>query len=109
MFLVGVDDLTLPSPWAIRRAAHDDDPRALEEEKRLLYVAVTRAQERLDVVHAVYGRRAVVRPSRFLTHPMVQAAMSLPGEDPIAATAPEAAPAVATDALLAALAGEDDL
>ncbi len=46
-----------------------DTPQAIEEERRLLYVGVTRARERLVMSYAVArtpGARATRRPSRFL-------------------------------------------
>jgi DNA helicase-2/ATP-dependent DNA helicase PcrA len=48
----------------------DDDPEELEEERRLAYVAFTRAQKRLYLSHAgarrVYGRIEPRQRSRFL-------------------------------------------
>ncbi len=110
--LVGVDDRTLPSPWAVRRAADDAgaaDGRGdaeLEEEKRLLYVAVTRARERLEVVHALFGRQGLQRLSRFLEEPGVQAAFEVTTA-PRATFADERGPRVDRGGLLAALAGDD--
>lgn len=103
--LLGADDRTLPSPWAVRRALATGDDREIEEEKRLLYVAVTRARERLEVVHALYGRQGLQRPSRFLDEPGVRAAFDV---DPVPAPGPAARqePAWSVDDLLDALAGE---
>ena len=43
----------------------------MEEERRLCYVAITRAKKRLTISHArqrmLYGRTSVNRPSRFLS------------------------------------------
>jgi len=48
-----------------------DDPEELEEERRLAYVAFTRAEERLMLTHAqvrrIYGEVKFRQPSRFLT------------------------------------------
>ena len=62
VFLVGCSDGLLPITMA-------DTPEAVEEERRLLYVGVTRARERLVMSYAVArtpGARATRRPSRFL-------------------------------------------
>jgi len=48
-----------------------DDPEAMEEERRLCYVGITRAKERVYLVHAfrrtMYGESEVSVPSRFIT------------------------------------------
>ncbi len=62
VFLVGCSDGLLPITMA-------DTPEAIEEERRLLYVGVTRARERLTLSYAgarTPGARATRRPSRFL-------------------------------------------
>ena len=62
VFLVGCSDGLLPIMMA-------DTPEAIEEERRLLYVGVTRARERLTLSYAVSrtpGAKATRRPSRFL-------------------------------------------
>ena len=62
VFLVGLVDGTLP-------LVHADTPAAVEEERRLLYVGVTRAREHLSLSWALArspGGRASRRPSRFL-------------------------------------------
>jgi DNA helicase-2/ATP-dependent DNA helicase PcrA len=62
VFLVGVSEGLLPISMA-------DGPDAVEEERRLLYVGVTRAREHLAVSWAgarTPGARATRRPSRFL-------------------------------------------
>ena len=106
VLLIGVDDRTLPSPWAVRRAARDGDEGELEEEKRLLYVAVTRARERLEVLHALFGRQGLQRLSRFLEDPGVQATFDV-SSAPRATLADERGPRLDRDGLLAALAGDD--
>ncbi len=64
VFVAGLDERILP----ISRA--NDDPSELEEERRLMYVAVTRAKERLYLTRAksryMYGKRDDMSPSRFL-------------------------------------------
>ncbi len=62
VFLVGLVDGTLP-------LVHADTPAQVEEERRLLYVGVTRAREHLSLSWALSrspGGRASRRPSRFL-------------------------------------------
>ncbi len=64
VFLVGMEEGLFPSQRSI-----DDDGR-LEEERRLAYVGITRARERLFVSHAesrrMHGTEMLARPSRFL-------------------------------------------
>jgi len=62
VFIVGCQDGTLPISYA-------ESDEEIEEERRLLYVGVTRARERLHVSWAAArapGGRPVRRPSRFL-------------------------------------------
>ncbi|MGB8652518.1 MAG: ATP-dependent DNA helicase UvrD2, partial [Mycobacteriales bacterium] len=62
VFLVGLVDGTLP-------LIHADTPEQVEEERRLLYVGITRAREHLSLSWALArspGGRASRRPSRFL-------------------------------------------
>lgn len=48
----------------------ESDPASLEEERRLMYVAITRARKRLWITRSksryLYGRREPTRPSRFI-------------------------------------------
>jgi len=60
VFLIGVSDGVLPSGFAIRNG---DD---LEEERRLLYVALTRAKSHLFLSICERGNGATNRLSRFL-------------------------------------------
>ena len=66
VFMVGMEEGLLPHI----RAIEDGDPKEMEEERRLAYVGVTRAKERLYLSHAArrgfrggYGPNV---PSRFL-------------------------------------------
>jgi DNA helicase-2/ATP-dependent DNA helicase PcrA len=65
VFIVGLEEGLLPH----RRALEDE--RELEEERRLAYVGMTRAKDRLYLVHAhhrsTYGVGAQADPSRFLS------------------------------------------
>ena len=64
VFLVGFEDGLFPGMRSI------GDREEMEEERRLCYVAITRAKERLTITHArsrmLYGRTAAAMPSRFL-------------------------------------------
>jgi DNA helicase-2/ATP-dependent DNA helicase PcrA len=64
VFIVGLEDGLFPHS---RSAA---DPAELEEERRLCYVAITRAERFLYVTHAmkrrVYGEELAAEPSQFL-------------------------------------------
>ncbi|MFN5651705.1 MAG: ATP-dependent helicase [Actinomycetes bacterium] len=65
VFLVGCEEGIFPHNRALL------DPRELEEERRLAYVGITRARERLHVSHAwqrmLYGQSQYNPPSRFLS------------------------------------------
>ncbi|MCW2655721.1 MAG: helicase, superfamily [Mycobacterium sp.] len=66
VFLVGLADGTLPISHAL---AHGPDSEAVEEERRLLYVGITRARVHLALSWALSrtpGGRQSRRPSRFL-------------------------------------------
>ncbi|MGD9618407.1 MAG: ATP-dependent DNA helicase UvrD2 [Mycolicibacterium sp.] len=66
VFLVGLADGTLPISHAL---SHGPDSEAVEEERRLFYVGVTRAREHLALSWALArtpGGRQGRRPSRFL-------------------------------------------
>lgn len=64
VFLVGLEDGLFPGMRAI------GEPDEMEEERRLCYVAITRAKEHLTISHAhqrmLYGRTNACSPSRFL-------------------------------------------
>lgn len=66
VFLVGLADGTLPISHAL---AHGPDSEAVEEERRLLYVGITRARMHLALSWALArtpGGRQSRKPSRFL-------------------------------------------
>ncbi|MFF0456799.1 ATP-dependent DNA helicase UvrD2 [Nocardia africana] len=70
VFLVGLTDGTLPIAHVLGEGGAVTDEAALEEERRLLYVGVTRAREHLRLSWALSradGRRRNRRRSRFLT------------------------------------------
>ena len=64
VFVVGMEEGLFPSEMS------GNSPRALEEERRLFYVAITRAEEHCFLSYAKtrfrYGKMDFCRPSRFL-------------------------------------------
>ncbi|MGH2543197.1 MAG: ATP-dependent helicase [Ardenticatenaceae bacterium] len=64
VFLAGVEENLLPHSRA------QEEREQIEEERRLAYVGMTRAKERLYLIHtfrrATWGRSTVSEPSRFL-------------------------------------------
>ncbi len=64
VFLTGVEEGLFPHKHSA------EDPVRLEEERRLCYVGITRAKERLYLTHAetrrLYGSETYPRPSRFV-------------------------------------------
>ena len=64
VFIVGLEDGLFPSQPALQ------DPARLQEERRLCYVGLTRAMQRLYLCHAesrrLYGKDSYPRPSRFI-------------------------------------------
>ncbi len=66
VFVVGVEQNLLPH----ERAINSDDPHELEEERRLLFVGMTRAEEQLmltqTAVRDIRGQRLSTIPSPFL-------------------------------------------
>ena len=64
VFIVGVEDGILPHFRSL------DDPGQLEEERRLCYVGITRAKQRVYLIYAfrrrLMGSSTVSKPSRFL-------------------------------------------
>ncbi|MFN2186661.1 MAG: 3'-5' exonuclease, partial [Anaerolineae bacterium] len=64
VFVVGMEEGLFPHSRSM------DDPEQMEEERRLCYVGVTRAKERLYFLHTfrrtLYGESSVREPSRFL-------------------------------------------
>ena len=65
VFIVGLEEGLLPHSRSI------DDPDQMEEERRLFYVGMTRAKERLYLTRVfrrvIWGNASPARPSRFLT------------------------------------------
>src|SRR5690606_28781854 len=65
VWLTGMEEETFPY-----RGLDGDDPEELDEERRLAYVAITRARKRLFVSHALcrtlFGKTRYLQRSRFL-------------------------------------------
>lgn len=80
VFIVGVEDGTLPHEASL-------DEGRLDEERRLLYVGITRAREQLWLSHAReaqrWGSRVKLAPSRFLDE-LPAAELQRDGADPVA-------------------------
>lgn len=74
VFIVGLNDGLFP----LSRAINSEDPNELEEERRLMYVAITRAKERLYLSRAKTRfsfetkRTEYTMPSRFLKEAIEQ-------------------------------------
>lgn len=68
--LVGFEDKILPHFNSIKAADEMGKHQEIEEERRLTYVAITRAKDQLDItlaqVRSKSGRREIAIPSRFL-------------------------------------------
>jgi DNA helicase-2/ATP-dependent DNA helicase PcrA len=64
VFIVGLADGTLPHSRSL------EDPEAMQEERRLLYVGITRAKDHLYLIYSqrrnTFGNYEPVEPSRFL-------------------------------------------
>ncbi len=64
VFIVGLNDAILP------HVRSHEDPEAMQEERRLLYVGITRAKDQLYLTHTTYqynfGFSEPAEPSRFL-------------------------------------------
>jgi DNA helicase-2/ATP-dependent DNA helicase PcrA len=86
VYLVAVEQRLLP----YERALQSDDPGEYEEERRLMFVGMTRARERLWLtrtqLRAVRGQRLASIPSEFLREVGVT-------ETPLAVQAPRSGPA----------------
>jgi DNA helicase-2/ATP-dependent DNA helicase PcrA len=82
VFLAGWEEGLFPS----QRALDEGGTRSLEEERRLAYVAITRARRRATILHAanrrIYGQWTSSIPSRFvgeLPPPHVESETSMSG------------------------------
>ncbi|MCK4375556.1 MAG: ATP-binding domain-containing protein, partial [Candidatus Brocadiae bacterium] len=89
VFIVGLEEGVLPHRRALEDNVYGSEDPALEEERRLFYVGMTRARHRLFITHArkrtVRGREEEAFPSRFLDELPEEGVERLPGEDPAGA------------------------
>ncbi|MBZ4038101.1 UvrD-helicase domain-containing protein [Novilysobacter selenitireducens] len=80
VFIVGVDDATLPHEASIEEGR-------IDEERRLLYVGITRAKQQLWLSHSKetqrWGDRIRLKPSRFIDE-LPADEMQRDGADPVA-------------------------
>ena len=71
VFITGLDEGLLPHQRAIEDNPYADADQALEEERRLFHVGMTRARKQLFLTRAqvrvIRGREEPVSPSRFLS------------------------------------------
>ena len=72
VYVIGVEQNLIPHERSIR----ENDKQSLEEERRLLFVGITRAQERLVLTHTerreMHGRTLSTIPSDFLQELLVE-------------------------------------
>jgi len=70
VFIAGVEEELLPHVRSLMEAEGPDPEAGVEEERRLFYVGITRAKERLVLMHAQtrlhFGQESFRSPSRFL-------------------------------------------
>ena len=102
VFIVGCEDGTLPHEAALEEGS-------LEEERRLMYVGITRAKTRLWLSHSRETRRfrekLRLKPSRFLDE-LPAAELQRDGADPVADAAAKKERAQASFAAIQALLGD---
>jgi len=102
VFIVGMEDGTLPHEMALEEGS-------LEEERRLLYVGITRAKEQLWLSHSreasKWGDKIRLKPSRFYDE-LPTAEIQRDGADPVADAARKQERAAAGFAAIKALLGE---
>jgi ATP-dependent DNA helicase Rep len=102
VFIVGMEDGTLPHEMALEEGS-------LEEERRLLYVGITRAKEQLWLSHSreaqKWGDKLRLKPSRFFDE-LPTAEIQRDGADPVADAARKQERAAAGFAAIKALLGE---
>lgn len=102
VFIVGMEDGTLPHEMALEEGS-------LEEERRLLYVGITRAKEQLWLSHSreasKWGDKLRLKPSRFFDE-LPASEIQRDGADPVADAARKQERAAAGFAAIKALLGE---
>jgi len=102
VFIVGMDDNTLPHEASL-------DEGRLDEERRLLYVGITRAKEQLWLSYSLeaqrWGAKLRLAPSRFFEE-LPAAELQRDGADPVADAARKQERATAGFASIRALLGD---
>lgn len=68
VFLIGASETLLPHAYALAEDKETRRTEALEEERRLCYVAMTRAKEELYITAPLYYRQKSLKPSRFISN-----------------------------------------
>jgi DNA helicase-2/ATP-dependent DNA helicase PcrA len=105
VFLVGLEDGIFPHSRSI------SDSKELEEERRLAYVAITRAEKILYVTHSmrrrVYGEEIASEPSQFLNEMPLELIEDLSNGASWLSYA-RSTPAMASKAAVSALRGESE-
>ncbi|MBI2461812.1 MAG: UvrD-helicase domain-containing protein [Candidatus Rokubacteria bacterium] len=95
VFMTGMEEGTCPHVKSL------DDPEALEEERRLAYVGLTRAKRRLYLSYALrrrlHGWGRATEPSRFLLELPEEELVLVNGRPPAPAAAPVVPEATETD------------
>jgi len=66
VFVVAMEDGILPHSRSINSESEEEYDEAIEEERRLMYVAMTRASDFLTLTMAQFRRNDPTQPSRFL-------------------------------------------
>ncbi|MBN1681881.1 MAG: UvrD-helicase domain-containing protein [Anaerolineae bacterium] len=70
VFITGLEEGVLPHSRSIEAVEESADSSAIQEERRLLYVGITRTEQRLYMLYtfrrSLYGYSDTNRPSRFL-------------------------------------------
>jgi DNA helicase-2/ATP-dependent DNA helicase PcrA len=103
VFLVGLEDGIFPHSRSI------GDPKELEEERRLAYVAITRAEKILYVTHSmrrrIYGEDIAAEPSQFLNEMPLELIDDL-SQSPSWLSYARSSSAQASKAVVSALRGE---
>lgn len=103
VFIVGLEDGMFPHSRSI------NDPKELEEERRLAYVAITRAESVLYVTHSMrrrtYGEEIAAEPSQFLNEMPLELIHDL-SQGPSWLSYARSAPAMASKAAVSAIRGQ---
>lgn len=68
VIIVGLHDDACPHPRSLAQSVYADPVEAIAEERRLLYVGMTRARNRLDLTYATSVKGSVRMLSPFLVH-----------------------------------------